>query len=109
MTRTTRMMSNKNSIKFNFFRDGEVEQDKEQREEPPKTHNGEDEADDDTQGEEPPRKASEGEKSKELLELENRARYEKNDLVNFELVVECEPRHKNELNNSNFLKIKVSK
>lgn len=63
----------------------------------------------DTQGEMPPRKASEGEKSKELLELENRARYEKNDLVNFELVVECEPRSKNELNNSNFLKISISK
>lgn len=49
------------------------------------------------------------EKSKEMQELENRARYERNDMVNFDLVVDCEPRQKNELNNSRYVKITISK
>lgn len=49
------------------------------------------------------------EKSEEFLELENRARYERNDMVNFDITIDCESRQKNELNNSKYVKITIQK
>lgn len=48
------------------------------------------------------------ETSKELLDLENKARYERNDMVNFDIVKECQSRQKNELSNSKYVKITIS-